>query len=674
MSKRESHFFVALLILVLLGLMAACSMLWDRHKMEQANSTSELLSDYRALSDFARQQGLELPQVLKKARRLGVSAIAVDEINRDDLQSNGWARCVNSYELADLQFQGRVSNHFTPDAACVYFVAESADIAQQIASYACESLGEGRGAVVDAENHVAAVRADMRQVGVMGFGIPTATVQSLVKDYGFKVWVRPWNSPFFKPDNLRHIFDNLAMPGVEGVIFGGLRNEVLGFPHYLDLTSELLQQKNLKLGVIELPKLTQQKGIQTLARLNPHGVVRVMSVSSAHQNKLHPQAVASMYSLGARERNIRLLYARPYADSFDKLSAQEASDMMFTCIAEDLQAHLGREATVFPEQLPMNKGFGTPNFCLLLIALAVAAALCWMVRTVAALPTRLYAAVVLVMAGITIASVITGFGLSYWRLVLGLLSLMVFPVWGLLLLYPVFEKYTESDSLFATIFAGWKALLIASGFSLTGGLLGAACLPQVVYMLSIDVFRGVKLHSLMVPALAILGWIVFQHRQGAFKRLRQILTSEVRIWHLLVFVLLLGLGAFYLVRTGNAGGDLVVSDSERELRRWLDMVLGVRPRFKEFMLGNPLLLCLPTLVMCRWRPLVPFAVLGAALGEASLAGTYAHLHTPIFISLQRSGLGVLAGGCGGMLLSALIFLLHRAWLRYGVKLCPDESA
>ena len=44
---------------------------------------------------------------------------------------------------------------------------------------------------------------------------------------------------------------------------------------------------------------------------------------------------------------------------------------------------------------------------------------------------------------------------------------------------------------------------------------------------------------------------------------------------------------------------VTVESLERELRRWLDLVLGVRPRFKEFVLGNPILLCIPTLVMCR---------------------------------------------------------------------------
>ena len=675
MERGLKRFYAIFLTIVLLGSLASLSVLWERHLMEQANCTTELLSDYRSLNDFARLQGLKLDDVLRQVKEMGVTCLAVDELTRDDLQTNGWARCLNSYEVADLQYQGRLGNGFVPQVSCVYFEAASADIAARLCDYAGEVLGSERVTLVDEPHHLVALEADNRQVGTMGFGVPSDVVKHLVDDYGFRVWVRPWNSPFFGPDNLRKIITSLAQPGVEGVIFGGLRNEVLGFPKNLDMVGEMLDKVHLKIGVIELPRAVQQRGIETLARRWPERVVRVQSVSPAQQAKTHPQVVAAMYGLGARERNIRLLYVRPYNDTFDKLTAPEATELLFTTIVSDLSGRLGSDASLFPYQAPLRGGFNGDSFRLLFIALGISSALCLLVRQMVRWPLGAHLAFVTLIGFVTLGVTVTGIGLGYWRLLLGLTALVVFPVWGLVLLFPVVEKYHNARSVWRMIYAGWKVLLIASAFSLVGGLMGASCLPQTVYMLSVDVFRGVKLHSLMVPALTILAWIVFQHRNGAFRRVRQIVCQNVKIWHLLVFLFLLLVFAFYLVRTGNSGGDMVVSDSERALRRWLDIVLGVRPRFKEFLLGNPLLLCLPTLVMCRWRGFIPFAVLAAALGEASLAGTYAHLHTPLTVSLQRSVLGVLIGGAFGSCLALLVVVAdrlgRRLWNHLGLAVDED---
>ena len=664
MVKPGIRFYRLLLVLVALGLLAALSVQSERCGLEKANATAVMLSDYRSLSDFSHQQGLPLDKVLRQVKAQGVSAIAVDELTRDDLQNSGEARLVSSYDIADLQTQGEVSADFTPRPNCVYLVVSGADKAEALYTNLRDSLGAKRVELVDANRRVLALDMDMRQAVLMGFGLPADIVSDLSENYGFKIWVRPWNSPFYNANSLVRAVKRLAQPGVVGVVFGGLRNEVLGFPNELQLVGEQLQKLGLKIGVIELPKLTQQKGIYSLARRYPQQAVRVLSVSPAQQAKLHPQAVAAMYCLGARERNIRLLYVRPYADSFDKLSAVEASDLLFATINNDLKGTLGDSPSVFGQPLVTDSGLNGFNFRLLFVALGIVSAFCAWLRAMCVWPPKYSAGILAVVLVITLVTSLTGVGATLWRLALALGGIMIFPLWGLVLLFPVIEKYTTYPGLARAIYAGVKILLIAAAFALVGGIMGASCLPDVTFMLSVDLFRGVKLHSLLVPVLVILCWIVFQNKRGALKRVRQLLNKEVRVWHLVIFVVLLGAMAFYLVRTGNAGGDLVVSDGERALRRWLDMVLGVRPRFKEFLLGNPCLVCLPILVMCRWRGVVPFALLAGAVGAASISGTYAHLHTPLFVSIQRTVMGVIVGGCLGALLSCGVYAIHCLWQRY----------
>jgi hypothetical protein len=175
--------------------------------------------------------------------------------------------------------------------------------------------------------------------------------------------------------------------------------------------------------------------------------------------------------------------------------------------------------------------------------------------------------------------------------------------------------------------------------------MAASFLPETTYMLSVDVFRGVKVLSALVPLLVVLAWTL---RRGSFQALLRLLDERLRVWHLVVLVVLSALGVFYLARTGNVSGELVVSDSERLLRRGLDALLGVRPRFKEFLLGHPGLLLAFTLAWLRRPNLVILGLLAAAVGQASLTGTYAHIHTPLAVSLARTGWGLVVGwglGC-----------------------------
>ena len=58
MGIKSPRFYAVLLAVAAVGLFAACSVLWERHKLEESNRTAVLLSDYRSLCDFSRQQGL----------------------------------------------------------------------------------------------------------------------------------------------------------------------------------------------------------------------------------------------------------------------------------------------------------------------------------------------------------------------------------------------------------------------------------------------------------------------------------------------------------------------------------------------------------------------------------------------------------------------------------------
>jgi hypothetical protein len=95
----------------------------------------------------------------------------------------------------------------------------------------------------------------------------------------------------------------------------------------------------------------------------------------------------------------------------------------------------------------------------------------------------------------------------------------------------------------------------------------------------------------------------------------------------------------------------------------LTVVLSVRPRFKEFLIGFPALMLLPALTLVHRRMIGWLLALGAGVGIGDVLDTYSHLHTPITISLQRTGNGLVIGAIIGIL---AIWIYRRACIAFGL--------
>lgn len=666
-----SRIFRNLFILVLIGLAAALPVLMQRVQNEERNNSAEILFDYAALCDYARASGQDADAVLRWCRAGGVTAVAVEEQSRDSLALRGIARLADYFQMSDLQAQGSVDSSIKLDPVCAYYVAKDNVSARNICRGASCSLGKERARILpDSKGVVVELRCDIRTVASLGVGIPMDIVRMLHDRYGFKVWIRPWNSPDMTEECLASLvgtYGRLCDEGkIEGLIFGGIRNEVYGFPNDLDFVASLINNTRLKLGVIELAPKAQQDGVVTLAKKCLDHVVRVMAVSPAHQAKLDPETVVSMYSLGVRERNIRLAYCRPYSDGVGRMAVGETNQVFMGFLQKELGPSFKGSAGTFTKDASTDgkQGMTWWSLEMMLISAAIAACFCLLIGRLRRW-NKGFSLVVLLVALLTAFCCVTGIGCRIERLLLALASIIVFPVFAYVFTSPMWERAEKEDKgLWPAVRDGIIVLAVSSGLALCGGLLSAALLSDIRYMLSLEVFRGVKLHSMLVPAMIFAIWLVRQHQRGGLSGLVKFFDADLKVWHVAVFAVFAVLGAFYVVRTGNSGGDAVVSETERALRRWLDLVLGVRPRFKEFLLGNPALVLLPMLARLRWKCCVPLAVLASAVGLASLSDTYAHIHTPLLISLHRTLNGVVIGGCLGILLSVCAYVLKAMLLPY----------
>jgi len=216
--------------------------------------------------------------------------------------------------------------------------------------------------------------------------------------------------------------------------------------------------------------------------------------------------------------------------------------------------------------------------------------------------------------------------------------------------------------LFARRHAGLKdgitLLALFSGMSIAGGLLISAILAQPAFMLKIAQFRGVKAALLLPPVIGGL----FALSRGGWRTLLPGARMQ-RVLFGAVVILALGAIAYLVLRSGNTPGW--VTAAELRARNLLEQVFTARPRFKEFLVGHPLLLLFGAcgglgMGFLRYRP---FFLFFGLVGQASILNSFAHAHTPVLLTLWRTGNGLLLG----LLVGVGLYLALRAaiWIWRG---------
>lgn len=640
--------------LLAVGFFAACLMLVGRVRREEMNQKVELVFDYAALRDLARAQGEPLD--LKK---YGTS-FSVAELKLDDLENQGVAVGLEGLQLQIMQGQTPSETLIDPSKTYLrFYKPESIDSIEAALKLA---LGDkkvrrlGDGPVLELD-------VDMRVLPTLGLGFPADLISDLNKQ-GFRVWLRPENKPLADPVTIKKTYEGLEkLPGVAGVIFGGATNEAVGYLQGLDEAVAQLKRLGWKVGLIELAPGAQQKGIEYLVRHLQDQTTRVFAVSPAQQEKLPPDRVIGMFSLAARERNLRVLYVRPYTyDPSPDKGMEHANDELFAGIRKETQGMEG-PASVFEEQWAWK-----PNFLLLALVAAGAGAATWLLlaelwpglppsvrQRWPEVPFVLGALIVGGLAVLTGASAFLGPKGQLWRSAMALGTGSVMPTLAMVAHFGFLERAGTKSGKQAFL-GGFFLLLRTSALSLAGALMAASYLGETTYMLGLDTFRGVKVLTLGVPILVVLAWLL---REGVVMRW---LDMNLKLYHVVGLGVLGVVAIFYVLRSGNMGAEAAGSDfleMEKQLRQNLDRLMGVRPRFKEFMFAHPAMILAPIVLWRGWRPLVPLVLLAAATGQAGMADTFAHIHTPLIISLKRSVIGVACGAVVGAVAGAVLLQIPR---------------
>jgi len=174
------------------------------------------------------------------------------------------------------------------------------------------------------------------------------------------------------------------------------------------------------------------------------------------------------------------------------------------------------------------------------------------------------------------------------------------------------------------------------GAALAAGVMITALLADARFALELEVFRGVKV-ALIAPFVLWIVWIVWRERKDLLSDFR------LQVWHLGAMVVVLAVLWVMTVRSGHAVEWRLISGLELQVRQVLEHTFVIRPRFKEFLLGWPfLVLAYAAFQQDRTRLSYTLTAFGL-IGVASMINSFAHLHTPFWISLIRGLHGVWIG-------------------------------
>ncbi len=646
-------------VVLIVALLASLAVAFFRVRTESHARRVELAMDFTDFDALARSYDYNPAAFLIALRRAGLTSLALTEELGANVGDNGKAYAttggalVNQARLTPIRdplLAAMVKNGKVRDGA-VYLLVSDAATYRRYRSQLALHFAPGTVRVLRATRPwLIEVRTQVDYFNATALGIPTDQIE-LARRLTLLVIPRLQNDERFGPPQIGAAFDDVLRydPKVSTVIFFGLGNQVLGYPDHLEDTAAAFKRHLFNFGSIETYDASQvQKGNDTLARLIPGRTVRVQAIAKTELDKIKLEEAVERYALGVRERNVRVVYLRPYTHRDGDLSIEATNVEMVKAIADELRAsgfRLGR-ATPIPEYRGNNRGLvglailAVPSIFVILLEFFG-----WYRRRIAA------AAYLLTIA-------LYGAGLvshhdEFVRSAFALAGALLFATTALLVLIPAWnESPARNDGTQFLRSFGWT--LAATGVALLGALVVVGVLSSPLTMEEIERFRGVRL-ILALPPLIALALYLFDRRFGSVRQPRDVFLSPVLIYQLVAGVVIVALGALMIVRSGNES-DVAPSAFELAVRHALTHVLSVRPRFKEFLIGFPCMMLLPALVPPHRRAVGWLIALGIGVGVGDVIDTFSHLHTPIEISVLRIVLGLIIGALVG---AAAIWIYRR---------------
>ncbi|HXX38020.1 MAG TPA: DUF5693 family protein [bacterium] len=664
--------YAVLATCAVLGIGASFVILAHRYEIERAYHTVEITADGDDWTTLARRDGVDLGTLYAALRERGVRSVTLYAASLRRLSDRGMISYMTGTDvlnaartgalggpLRDMVRQGRIRPNST-------YILGDPEVLRLVQQGFADQLGASRSVLREGSGPVLEIGARGQEVEDSSLGVPPGAIQAL-HEHELAAELRVLNFHYVAAGGLEAFFADLRRAGQAFTLIFD-RDQVLGYDALIPDVAGQMKASGFAFGRIEAFMASRkQKGEDGLTQLVAPDMIRVFSMTPQELATSSPDDARDKFVLAARERNVRILYVRPFLSTAAGVDEMQTNLDYVKSIADELtQAgfKLGK-AVPMPVLSTPAPLFGLAALGTLSVA-AITTAEVWgaLARPVPTGRLHLWvgAGVLLTVAALALHHV------TLWRELLAFLAALAFPTLGMMWLVPGARREDERGRREAPTRSGFRAfargvagLWTVSAMSVLGAFVMGALLSEWSFMMEVREFLGVKLaHIVPVVVIGLLVAAADAPPGELWGRLRRWLRQPLLLQYGVVLLLIGTAAVFALGRTGNSGLP-VLGALELKSRVVLERILIARPRTKEYLVGDPFMVLAFALAAAGLRGWVLPAVMIGAVGQVGLINSFSHIHTPLYYAFMRTVYALATGSLLGGVLVALLWWARRWW-------------
>lgn len=608
---------------IILSLLLSLPGIVNRHQAEWNNNTYEIIMPFENIDDIVRRDPtLEEDEVLQRLKESGLQGVSIEPDTLKKLQEKGIVTTLTYEKIKEMSlFDGDYEQLIQdgPHDGLFIVLHEKTEITDRIVNAfegAEELVFKGRDIIF-----VPGTEKKLKETP-LGFS-PRKT--ALIKESGLQLVLRVPDTDLSEDQFLLEQVLELADSQTDRILFLG--DNVLGHANKAQLKPSAQQLLDSGYGAYGIEFLEQGSFLNMAYALDMN-IIRLHSLGlqEVSDGEGVERAVRAV-----KERNIRSLFIKMEEEK-DPQETLERAEEFLVKVQEDMPGifHLGKAEPFEEIHIPV----WSYNFTLLAAVLFISTAVLSILKK-----QWLFYLSLLGLGAVSLLYLVTDRTVLIQGLAL-LVSLAA-PVYAIL---PLGEN---------------RGILRSYGRGILVSFAGIAIIIALLngneFVSHIVIFRGV--------ILVYIFPIAFMYIYSIWGNVRGLLKTSIKYWHAAILVIIAAMGVYYIMRSGNGGS---ASSIELALRSYLEQLMYVRPRTKEFLIGFPLyVLGLYFLPINKKVALLLFVP--GVIGFLSIVNTFTHLHIPIYISLLRTAYSLVLGLLIGYI---LIFLYKKGSVIYREQIKP----
>lgn len=629
-------------VLVLIAI--ACSIYVGavRIQVEQDYKTVNLSVNESDIRSLANANGKTTEEMLDILKDKGVSQVLFKESTIASLENAGDLMIAQGADVQNLSVSSSLPANLPISETNYYLVVTDDAWREQVLREVPAKISgavaydDGKLGVVTVPTSIEATQSNQSKAQLAFSGIGVGFDQewlNTVANAGFDIiaQVSSWESP--TDESLEMLADDIkAVPNLCMLMFNDKYIPGYPDPDKIEVFYQLLLDDDgdivAPLGQIEF---SPQEGFNTLANLADKDVVRLHTISNDEMSKFEGETGESMdagitealdrWDLAARERNMRALLVRFF--SIDMPGTYYENNMAYL---DALHTQLEDNGFTVGGDVQEMASLDIPAAVRLLVGFGICAGFMLLLLEIGFRRLALAGFVLSALAWVGMYVVNQTLAMQ----LMALASVIEFPILSCLYFLPPKKDLSLLQSI--------GRLLALCAVSFIGAVLMVGVLSDKAFMLKLSSFIGVKIAH-VIPIVVVPFVLYIVRDKKPLSLCKSLLNKALDYKWAIVFAVVAVALMIYLSRTGNESGE--ISGIEAAMRQFLNDTMGVRPRSKEFLIGYPatiLYLMYAAKHRALWVLSIPLVI-----GQISLVNTYAHIHTPLLIALQRSLNGLILG-------------------------------